>query len=522
MKKTLSVNIKGTNFLFEEDAYELLKDYLKRLEMVLSNESGCQEIIEDVEIRIAEICSSKLFDSKEVIELADIQEILEKLGDPSAYLGDEDPDFDEESSNKSRTSSTSADDEQRRLFRDTENGIIGGVCQGLAAFFNIDVVVIRAIFIVILLFVGFGLPLYLILWIIVPRAKNTIDRLRMKGRPITVENVKDEVENAAERVKEGSKRFANRVRNNNRYSKVISGAGRILSVICGVFFIGWGLTWLIGFILLVVSRLEFIPIQSDQGWLSIWEVSQLVIPSDVNPSTLWTGVYLLTGSAILFLLLLGVMILARHYTRWAKRSLLALFLSAIVGVITCAYVGISTGRDFVASGDLKGDVGTVYSEQLTIIPTSKRTTENGFEVMSDDGFMSISKNKIRFSEVSVQYRKSADTLFHISQYKESQGRNATESVDRAQAITHTAILNGDTLIMDPWFEFPRKDKIRAQEVTIVIEIPEGATVRIKDDIISLDNAPRHPSHHRVRSHGFRDKAPQWGRLQSDGDYYHYD
>ena len=91
MKKTVSVNIKGSNFLIEEDAYELLQDYLDRLENTLKNESGSKEIIEDVELRIAELCSEKLSEFKKVVELEDIQDILNTLGDTSIYL-DEDAD----------------------------------------------------------------------------------------------------------------------------------------------------------------------------------------------------------------------------------------------------------------------------------------------------------------------------------------------------------------------------------------------------------------------------------------------
>lgn len=151
MKKTVSVNIKGSNFLIEEDAYELLQDYLDRLNTALKNESGSKEIIEDVELRIAELCSEKLSEFKTVVELEDIEDILNTLGDPSMYLDEES----EEGSQEQSYESSSNQSSERRLFRDTENAVIGGVCQGIANFMNIDVVIIRAIFVVILLFAGF-------------------------------------------------------------------------------------------------------------------------------------------------------------------------------------------------------------------------------------------------------------------------------------------------------------------------------------------------------------------------------
>ena len=131
MKKTVSVNIKGINFLIEEDAYELLQDYLDRLTQTLNNVEGSKEIVEDVELRIAELCSSKLNDSKTVIELNDIDSIIAALGNPEDYLEE-----DEEQSTKSTNNHTSSKSSEKRLFRDTENATIAGVCMGIANFFK--------------------------------------------------------------------------------------------------------------------------------------------------------------------------------------------------------------------------------------------------------------------------------------------------------------------------------------------------------------------------------------------------
>ena len=117
MKKTVSVNIKGINFLIEEDAYELLQDYLERLTNALNKTEGHQEIIEDVELRIAELCSSKLKESKTVTELADIEAIITTLGNPEDYIEESDGD-----TTASKDSKTSESTNEKRLFRDDEGG----------------------------------------------------------------------------------------------------------------------------------------------------------------------------------------------------------------------------------------------------------------------------------------------------------------------------------------------------------------------------------------------------------------
>ncbi|PWL28211.1 MAG: hypothetical protein DCO96_09550 [Fluviicola sp. XM-24bin1] len=154
----------------EEDAYELLQDYIDRLTAALGTEEGSQEIIEDIELRIAEICTSKLSDSKSVVELVDIEEILKTLGDPSDYV---EHDATESAQSETYTQSATNERGEKRLFRDPESAMLGGVCAGFANYFSIDVVIMRVIFIL-LLFTGIAIPLYIILWIIVPKAESTI------------------------------------------------------------------------------------------------------------------------------------------------------------------------------------------------------------------------------------------------------------------------------------------------------------------------------------------------------------
>jgi phage shock protein PspC (stress-responsive transcriptional regulator) len=181
MKRTVSVNIKGMNFLIEEDAYELLQQYIDRLTHVLRNDKGSKEIIEDIELRVAELCSSKLNDRKQVIEIDDIRSILETLGDPSQFIDEEPTDSDSFTQTTSEKKQYSSD---KRLFRDLDNASIAGVCSGISNYLNIDIVIVRAIFLVIFIFGGFGFPLYVILWIVVPKANSTIDKLRMRGKPL--------------------------------------------------------------------------------------------------------------------------------------------------------------------------------------------------------------------------------------------------------------------------------------------------------------------------------------------------
>ncbi len=513
MKKTISVNIKGINFMIEEDAYELLQNYLDRLQNTLQNQEGSNEIIEDVELRIAEICSSKLSDSKQVIEKNDIEEILERLGDPSAYI-------DEDSEEKNYTSSEEQSyAKERRLFRDTDNATIAGVCSGIANFFSLDVVIIRAIFVVFFLFGGFGIPLYIILWVIIPKAKTSIDRLRMKGRPITVDNVRDEVENAAEKLKEGSKRFSARVRaNEDQYKNSVSRGVRAIGSIVGIALIIGGVTILTLFMIFVVGGFQIFPVHSETGFLSFPEMGALVLPTDGDVTTAWTAALMIGFGSALFIMLLGTMFLMRIKNSWTKLSLLGLFLIVLTGGIMAGYLGMKTGRDFIVPAKIEREVGSIATEQLVINPRlNQLETLNDYDVLSDGefGLMSINDETISFHDIRIKYKPSADSLFHIYQTLSAHSHSHERGLDRAKNIHHEIGITGDTVNMATDYSFPIEDKIRDQDVNITIEIPQNGTVKINNRVIRLgadefDEDLIDPEYY------------ERGKIKHDGRYKHYD
>ena len=156
MKKTFNINISGIIFHIDEDAYEKLSLYLKRLKQHFDKTDSGKDIIGDIENRIAELLQEKLSDKKQVITLADIDEVITLMGEPY--------EFSEEEETSSNSQQSYQKTYGKRLFRDTDTRIIGGVCSGIAAYFNIDPLWVRLGF-VLAAFSGFGFLIYLILWI---------------------------------------------------------------------------------------------------------------------------------------------------------------------------------------------------------------------------------------------------------------------------------------------------------------------------------------------------------------------
>lgn len=197
MKKTFSVNLGNMVYNIDEDAYLMLKEYLDRIETYFAEDKDREDIMNDIEGRISELFSENLGISKQVVTLKDVKKVIEIMGDPQEIIGTEEP--------QKKTSSGQYQSRPRRLYRDPDDRIIGGVSGGLGAYLGIDPVIIRILF-VIFFFVGFGLLIYIIMWIVVPEARTTAQKLEMRGDQVNVSNIGKFVKDEFESVKKSFRR----------------------------------------------------------------------------------------------------------------------------------------------------------------------------------------------------------------------------------------------------------------------------------------------------------------------------
>lgn len=191
MKITVSINLGGYSFNIDEDAYSELKRYLKNLEIHFAGEESSSEILSDIESRMAELFRAKLTGYKQVININDVNEVISVMGAPEDISENEGP------TRKEKFSKPGT----HRIYRDPDRRIIGGVCAGMGAYWDIEPWIIRVIFFALTMAGGLGILIYLILYVVLPEAKTTAQKIEMKGDPVNIHNIKESVKKEFETVR---------------------------------------------------------------------------------------------------------------------------------------------------------------------------------------------------------------------------------------------------------------------------------------------------------------------------------
>ena len=183
MNKIMNINIGGIIFNVDKETYDRLNSYLKEINNHFKEIEGGEEIINDIESRIVELFQQRLNSKKEVITIQDVEEVITIMGKPSDFEGEPQDDYNDPDVRQYS---------KKRMFRDIDNRMLGGVCSGLGAYFRIDTVWFRIGFVVATLS-GLSILAYLILWVIIPPARTVSEKLEMNGDPVTVSNIEKSI-----------------------------------------------------------------------------------------------------------------------------------------------------------------------------------------------------------------------------------------------------------------------------------------------------------------------------------------
>lgn len=209
MKTTTNININGISFTLDEDAYQMLNDYMISLKSHFKNKKGGAEIISDIEARIAELFQKMLNETKQVIDLEDVNKVKSQLGQPSDF---------ESETEEEQTYDYIYDGTRKRLYRDINNRMIGGVCSGLGAYFHVDTTWIRLAFVVATIS-GISPFVYLILWIVIPAAVTASERLEMRGENVNISNIEKSIREELSEIRDKVDDLAGQARDKFRRKK---------------------------------------------------------------------------------------------------------------------------------------------------------------------------------------------------------------------------------------------------------------------------------------------------------------
>ncbi|KAA2224150.1 PspC domain-containing protein [Chryseobacterium sediminis] len=243
MNKTLSIGLAGFSFTIEEHAYIKLSDYLNALRSSLEA-SEADEVMHDIEIRMVEIFKDSL-GKREVINDTDVEKVIAQIGSPEKIEEQEEAYFSEKTSTRKNYSGNNYTD-KKQLFRDPEKQKVAGVCAGLAQYVGMDITTMRAIWLGIFVLGIFtaaisssliGL-LYVILWIVLPKAETAADFLKMQGKPMNFDNLKNESNKLVQFANESTQRVGEIYNENKPYiNNAGSGVWNIFKYIVGGFFV---------------------------------------------------------------------------------------------------------------------------------------------------------------------------------------------------------------------------------------------------------------------------------------------
>lgn len=502
MKKVFNINLGGMPFAIDEDAYEHLSKYLKTIHNHFRRSEGYEEITNDIEARLAELFQEKK-GSRPIVTLKDVNSVIAIMGTPEDFgaepLTEEAPkSSSEEKKWKIKTG--------KRLYRNTDEEVVGGVCSGIAAYFGIEEPLwVRLIFVLFAFTGGFAIPLYIILWAILPKAESASDRLAMRGDPVNVSNIgkiiEEELHHVSKKVSEfgdelkaefGSKKKSGQP--DEEPPKDFSDAGTQFRTAAaeGISVLGSGirlifeslaklikpLAFTVGIVL--VGLLIIVWIATVAGLFLGFPYFNFLQPGSTFLTVLGVFNLLICLGIPILMMVLGVMrifLQAQFKPRWTA-GLGAFWL---VNVVSLMFVSMSALKGFSEESDVNLGASSGFTHADTLfISTEKDPHKHGILILDEKVY--FSDGSIALSNVELNMEKSKSGVFEIIQTNSSRGSDVGESRILAEGIDYQYKIEGNHLFLPSVITLPKGAKFRSQKVVLTLRVPQGKWVRMDENV----------------------------------------
>ncbi len=499
MNKTININLGGIFFHIDEQAYQKLKRYLDAIRRSLSDDpQGKDEILNDIELRIGELLSERIQDARQVVNENDIDEITKIMGKPEDYLVDE-----EVFENEPRRQRSSS----KKLFRDADDKFLGGVCSGLGHYFGIEVIWMRIIWLILLFGFGIGFLLYPLLWILVPQANTTSEKLQMTGEPVNISNIekkiREEFQEVKSRVKDGVNDVTEKVKNSEFKKKIqsktksgiqemVDTIGNICLTILKIFgkFIG-------GLIIFIatVTLLALIFLALSWGSIEILGVGSEFVgyphffaDSIIPGWLLIIFAFLAIGIPFVVLFMLGLKIISSNIKSFNTTTKLSLLGIWIVALLVLGFAGINLATRSATDGihNSNEDIAIVANDTLTIQMIGNDELSHRGELRRQYSYEKVydgDVQKLFSSRLNVLVKSTDSSNASIKIRKESEGKNRSNANKYAKAIEYQFNLNDHNLSLNGYFLSEFKNIFKDQRVEITLYLPVNS-------VVYLDNSTR--------------------------------
>jgi phage shock protein PspC (stress-responsive transcriptional regulator) len=497
MNKTIIININGIVFHIEEDAYEILKNYMTDVKRHFMNSADSLEITTDIENRIAEMFGELLLkDNKQVITDQDVLAVIEQMGSVA--------DFEHADDDGKTGPHTYAYNNRvgRRLFRDPDDHLVAGVCAGIANYFDIDVVWIRLLFALSFAAAGSGFILYMILWIVVPRAITRADRMAMKGEKQNLQGFKKNFEEELNTVRqnisnfgEEAKPFVYKVRDFigdflHHFIVFLNGAGRLLVKLLGVIILLTCFGFMVTIVVMFVTVIGFGNIHILPGTPFALLHNRYLVPVGIS------------AFLVAFIPLLAIMLF----------TLRGIFNTASVNSITgtsalvvwlCA-IGTLTFYAVKLTANFRQSAG--FTETITIKPTPNNTyylklNNLKYFTASDSARLNI-KNLFRNGNIRLTDDDADPDIrnVHISVEKSdinkpvlvesysARGRSYDDALFNVRNTKYIFGQKDSVLTFDAKLLNVYDDEWHSAEIYLTLKLPMNAKVVIDNDLTRVLNA----------------------------------
>lgn len=486
MNKLLFVNIGGIVFQIDETAYRKLELYLNSIRRKYGTTPEGEEIISDIENRIAELFTSKVGERGAIMENT-VDEIISIMGAPDEY---EDASFDAQQTQQSNQ--TYQRQSATKFYRDKDNHVLGGVCAGLAAKFDIDALWIRLLFLVAFFFAGSGFLLYIVLWIIIPEAKTTAEKLEMRGERVDINNIERTVRDGAKQFSGRMQEFGDEVKttfSKENMDKTRRNTGDfiessvatikpVLNTIAKVF----------SFFVLIICLIIIVAVTVElaSNWGRSWHDIDF-LGNHITEGSQQAWILVSAALALIVIPLLGIIVSSvkhllgiKQRTRWISGTLGIMWTVSLLVVI---YIGITIGKNFQYEGNVSSRHtitqpanGTLYLEVLTTntdFPfTSERKQMKSFKKGNDYEIEWSREDSLMFRQVSVSIEKSLDTNFAVLVTKSARGFDRSDAKQNAESFTYTLSQRGDSVLIIPdLIKLSKNESWREQEIELLIRVP---------------------------------------------------